>query len=79
MVGLCCMEICVETMEGEGMAARGSDGASADGLAAEDEGGEERMSSSTSWSKSSSPSEKKGNDSWQLDFTWSLSPDTHYK
>ncbi len=65
------MEICVERMEGGSMAARGSDGAGADSLAVEDEGGEERMSSSTSWSKSSSPSEKSGNDSWQLDFTWS--------
>lgn len=52
------MEICVVRMEGGGMAARGSDGAGAD------EGGEERMSSSTSWSKLSSPSEKSGNDSW---------------
>lgn len=58
------MEICVGRMESGGMAARGSDGAGADGLAAEDEGGEERMSSSTSWSKLSSPSEKSGNDSW---------------
>lgn len=42
------------------MATRGSDSAGAGSLGAEDEGGEESMSSSTSWSKLSSPSGKSG-------------------